>query len=103
MRRLILVPLCTVVALDAQVEERVSALLARMTLEEKIGQLTQMFFRFVPDTAKPQERIRKGQAGSYLFVTEPAIINRLQHVAVEESRMHIPLLIGFDRQARPGR
>lgn len=81
---------------DAQVDQRVNALLAKMTLEEKIGQLTQMFFRLIPDTVKPEERIRKGQVGSYLFVTEPAIINRLQHIAVDESRMHIPLLMGFD-------
>jgi beta-glucosidase len=50
----------------------------------------------IPDGVKPEERIRKGQVGSFLFVTDPAVVNRLQHVAMEESRLRIPLLIGFD-------
>ncbi|MBZ5702590.1 MAG: beta-glucosidase BglX [Acidobacteriia bacterium] len=81
---------------DAEVERRVSALLRQMTLEEKTGQLTQIFYKFIPDSATPEERIRKGEAGSYLFVTDPAEVNRLQRVAVEQSRLHIPLLMGFD-------
>jgi beta-glucosidase len=80
---------------DQQVDKRVNALLGRMTLEEKIGQLTQIFY-MIPDGVKPEERIRKGQVGSFLFVTDPAVVNRLQHVAMEESRLRIPLLIGFD-------
>jgi beta-glucosidase len=67
-----------------------------MTIDEKIGQLTQLFYQFFPDTVSFDERVRKGEVGSYLFLTDPAIINHLQHVAVEQSRMHIPLLIGFD-------
>lgn len=78
------------------VQQRADALLHRMTLEEKIGQLTQIFFQYFPDETTPEDRIRKGQVGSYLFLTDPVVINHLQHVAVEESRMHIPLLIGFD-------
>ena len=63
-----------------------------MTLDEKLGQLSQLFwYKNVPD-----DRVKKGQLGSYLFVTDPHEINRLQHVAVEQSRLHIPLLIGFD-------
>jgi beta-glucosidase len=81
---------------DAQVDQRADALLAQMTLEEKIGQLTQLFYGLVPDPVKPEDRIRKGEIGSLLFVTDPATINRLQKVAVEESRLHIPLIIGFD-------
>lgn len=80
---------------DPQVDKRVNALLGRMTLEEKIGQLTQIFY-IIPGAVKPEERIRKGQVGSFLFVTNPAVVNRLQHVAMEESRLHIPLLTGFD-------
>src|SRR5689334_11269706 len=57
---------------DAQVNQRVNALLAQMTLEEKIGQLTQLFFGLIPDTVKPEDRIRKGEVGSLLFVTDPA-------------------------------
>jgi hypothetical protein len=37
-----------------------------------------------------------GGAASLLFVTDPATINRLQHLAVDKSRLRIPLLFGFD-------
>jgi beta-glucosidase len=40
--------------------------------------------------------IREGKIGSLLFVTDPATINRFQKVAVEQSRLKIPLLFGFD-------
>jgi len=81
---------------EDEVRQRADSLLNRMTLHEKIGQLTQIFYQYFPDTTSVDDRIRKGEVGSYLFVTDPSIIDHLQHVAVEESRMHIPLLIGFD-------
>ena len=81
---------------EATVRQRANGLLRDMTTEEKIGQLTQLFYQYFPDTVSFEERIRKGQVGSFLFITDPVAINHLQHVAVEESRMHIPLLIGFD-------
>ena len=37
-----------------------------------------------------------GEVGSLLFLTDPAAINRLQHLAVEKSRLHIPLIFGYD-------
>lgn len=40
--------------------------------------------------------IRAGQAGSVLFVSDPQLANRLQRIAVDKSRLHIPLLFGFD-------
>jgi len=77
---------------DAKVEVRAESLLKQMTLDEKLGQLSQLFwYKNIPD-----ERVKKGELGSYLFITDPHEINRLQHVAVEQSRLHIPLLIGFD-------
>ena len=82
---------------EASVARRATALLAKMTLEEKIGQLNQLFFfsQFAkPETIEPQ--IREGKIGSLLFVTDPVVINRLQKVAVEQSRLKIPLLFGFD-------
>lgn len=81
---------------EAAVKQRANTLLRDMTTDEKIGQLTQLFYQYFPDTVSFEERIRKGQVGSFLFITDPVAINHLQHVAVEESRMHIPLLIGFD-------
>jgi beta-glucosidase len=77
---------------DVKVEARAEELLKRMTLDEKLGQLSQLFwYKGIPD-----DRVIKGELGSYLFITDPHEINRLQHVAVEKSRLHIPLLIGFD-------
>ena len=73
----------------------VNNLLARMTLEEKIGQMSQLSFK---DSAKTglDGDVRKGAIGSFLFITDPVQINRLQHIAVDESRLHIPLIFGFD-------
>lgn len=82
---------------DADVSKRAAALLARMTLDEKIGQLNQLFYLQLlmqPEMVEPG--IREGKIGSLLFVTDPAIINRFQKVAVEQSRLKIPLLFGFD-------
>jgi beta-glucosidase len=80
-------------------EQRTDALLKQMTLEEKIGQLNQaagLPLVQIPDAPPAEELVRKGLAGSVLWVTEPADINRFQKIAVEESRLHIPLLIGLD-------
>ena len=80
---------------DAEVKKRVDTLLQQMTPEEKVGQMSQLFLFTKPDAAI-ESRLAKGQLGSLLFVTDPAVINHLQHVAVEQSRLHIPLLFGFD-------
>jgi len=45
---------------------------------------------------KPDDAIAKGQVGSVLWLIDVKEINRLQHMAVEKSRLHIPLLVGFD-------
>jgi len=74
--------------------KRASELLHRMTTEEKLGQLVQLFV-FAPSPAV-DERIRSGHMGSALFVTDPTEINRLQHLAVDNTRLHIPLIFGFD-------
>ena len=79
------------------ISKRAAALVARMTLEEKVGQLNQLFHisQFMkPETVEPS--IREGNVGSLLFVTDPATINRFQRIAVEQSRMKIPLLFAFD-------
>lgn len=76
---------------------KINALLERMTIEEKIGQLTQIGgVPLIPDKLEPEERIRRGQAGSILWVSDPVAINRLQRIAVEESRLKIPLVFGLD-------
>ena len=82
---------------EQEVRVRVDALLSRMTLEEKIGQLSQIGgVAFIPGAPKPEDAIRKGGAGSILWLSDPAAINRLQHIAMEETRLKIPLLFGLD-------
>lgn len=79
----------------AQVNGHVNELLQQMTLEEKIGQLTQLG-PYIPDPVAIEDRIRQGAVGSILWVSDPAEINRLQRIAVEQSRLHVPLLFGLD-------
>ena len=83
---------------DAVVRARADALIAKMTPEEKAGQITQYFdFTSAPDEAKRvTAEMAAGRAGSLLFVTDPAELDRLQHIAVEKTRLKIPLLFGFD-------
>jgi beta-glucosidase len=78
-------------------EARVEALLRRMTLEEKIGQLQQLDGdvdgRFRPEHL---ELARSGRLGSTLNVRGARSVNELQRAAVEGSRLKVPLLFGFD-------
>jgi beta-glucosidase len=80
---------------DREIREQADSLLRRMTPDEKIGQLSDIFLLGKPGESL-QQKIRKGEIGSFLFATDPALINRVQRIAVEESRLHIPLLFGFD-------
>src|SRR5678815_2353735 len=79
------------------VEARVNALLAKMTLEEKLGQLQQLDGEG-NGTFRPEhlELARKGLLGSTLNVRGAKQVNQLQHVAMDESRLKIPVLFGFD-------
>ncbi len=72
------------------IEARVNSLLAQMTLQEKLEQI-----QLLPDFLVTDQEVQKG-LGSILSVTDPVQINRLQHIAVEQSRLHIPLLFAFD-------
>jgi beta-glucosidase len=75
---------------DRSIESRVNDLLSRMTLEEKLEQVT-----LLPDFKVTEDEVRRG-LGSILSLTDPARIRRLQEIAVEESRLGIPLLFAFD-------
>ena len=81
------------------VTNRANDLLKQMTLDEKIAQLSQLPGAHVPGYSsdeKPEETIKKLGAGSVLWVSDPKDIDRLQHLAVEQSRLHIPILFGLD-------
>ena len=77
-------------AASPAVEARVNSLLAHMTLEEKLQQI-----QLLPDFLVTDDAVRSG-LGSILSVTDPARIRELQRLAVEESRLKIPLLFAFD-------
>ena len=86
---------------DTQVRDKASNLLRQMTLDEKIAQLSQLPGFPVPEfkenvTKTLEEILKQVGAGSVLWVSDPKEINRLQHVAVEQSRLHIPVLFGLD-------
>jgi beta-glucosidase len=82
--------------LDAQVE----SLLHGMTLEEKIGQLVQYSAGQAtgPGTGRTdyKDMIARGQIGALLNVIDTPLLNEYQRIAVEKSRLHIPLLFGLD-------
>lgn len=79
------------------IDRRVDDLMSRMTIDEKVGQLNQHFYFSQFMKAETMEAgVREGEIGSLLFVTDPATINRFQKIAVEQSRLKIPLLFGFD-------
>jgi beta-glucosidase len=79
---------------EAEVHRRATELLAKMTSEEKIGQLSVIF---ALGTGKSlMANIAQGDVGSILFATDASLTNKLQHQAVDGSRLHIPLLFGFD-------
>jgi beta-glucosidase len=83
---------------DSSLAQRADALLATMTLEEKAGQLSQYFYMggWTAQNELVEAQVRAGQAGSLLFVANARETNRLQRIAVEQSRLKIPLLFGFD-------
>lgn len=85
-------------AAQAASARRALDLLARMTVEEKVGQLSQFFYIDASPTMarRVETAIAGGQAGAVLFVSDPVKINRLQKMAVEQSRLKIPLLVGYD-------
>ncbi len=87
-------------AQDAKMNGYVSQLLGKMTLEEKIGQLNLV----TPGGAVTgsvvstdvDAKIRKGQVGGLFGITGPDKVRKAQEIAVNNSRLHIPLLFGLD-------
>lgn len=83
---------------DEAVRARADALIAQMTPHEKAGQITQYFdFLNAPEeAARVEQEVAAALAGSLLFVHDPAQLDRLQRIAVEQTRLKIPLLFGYD-------
>ena len=79
--------------IDSAIESKVENLLSKMTLEEKLGQMNQLSPWNFDELA---DRIRKGEVGSILNVVNPEEVNKIQKIAVEESRLGIPILVSRD-------
>ena len=89
---------------NASIDQKVATLLSKMTLEEKIGQMNQYngFWDFTGpapkdgDAKNKYEHLKKGYVGAVLNVRGVENVRKLQKMVVEESRLGIPLLFGFD-------
>jgi beta-glucosidase len=77
-------------------EQRVAELLGRMTLAEKIGQMNQVHAGDMDPVEELGDALRAGRIGSVINQVDVATVNELQRIAVEESRLGIPLLVGRD-------
>jgi beta-glucosidase len=104
---LILFLLCTISAFSQQpflsspsVEKQINSLLQKMTLEEKVGQLVQYSAGSPtgPGTGRNDypDMIAAGQVGSLFNLSGAKKVNAMQRIAVEKSRLHIPLIFGQD-------
>ncbi|PUU70770.1 beta-glucosidase BglX [Flavobacterium sp. WLB] len=86
------------------IEDRITLLMKEMTLEEKVGQMNQYngswdVTRPKPESGSNEEKynnIKKGWVGSMLTVRGVKEVRAVQKIAVEETRLGIPLLFGFD-------
>jgi beta-glucosidase len=86
------------------IEDRIDLLMKQMTLEEKVGQMNQYngFWEATGPTPKEgnaalkYEHLRKGWVGSMLSVRGVKEVKAVQRIVVEETRLGIPLIIGFD-------
>src|SRR5439155_14130786 len=76
------------------------SLLALMTLEEKLGQITQTpagWGQTGPTVdAGGEQAVREGKLGSFLSLYGADVTRKMQRIAVEQSRLHIPLIFGYD-------
>ncbi|MFN8400258.1 MAG: beta-glucosidase BglX [Anaerolineales bacterium] len=81
---------------EKQVSAKVEALLKKMSLEEKIGQLNQVGGAAFSPGPAAEDQIRKGGAGSVLWLNDTQKFNELQKIAIEESPSGIPLLFALD-------
>src|SRR6185312_10413179 len=78
------------------IEQRVENLVRRMTIDEKIGQMSQSTSLSTPLSDAIRQQIRAGRWGSFLNAGSPADRAEAQNIALHESRLGIPLLFGRD-------
>ena len=78
--------------LDRHTERRIDSLMRRMTLRDKLNQLALLS----DGQMKENPAEARKPVGGVFSETDPVLINRYQHDAVEHSRLHIPILFAFD-------
>lgn len=76
------------------IEERIDSILSKMSISEKVGQLNQLDGRGNIEELK--KMILNGKVGSVMNVTDPNVVNELQHIACSSSRTNIPLIFTRD-------
>ena len=93
--------------LNEKIEKKIDSLLEKMTVHEKIGQLNQVMMPSTDDE-KVFEALRNGEIGSLIMATSgyagngekrlenSRLVNEMQRIAVEESRLGIPVIYGRD-------
>jgi beta-glucosidase len=105
LKKIFLILLCTSVTwsctqnrtgTDRETEKKISRLISQMTLEEKIGQLNQISSSNTGMDERLAEAVENGQVGSILNEVDPSRVNAYQKIAVEGSRLGIPLIVGRD-------
>ena len=90
--------LAALILLGADAGVDIDKLVGRMTVREKLGQLNQLVFdRSVLEGDGWREALRRGEVSSYIwFISDSKFRNEVQRIAVEESRLGIPLIFGMD-------
>ena len=86
----------SVIKTTSKNQYKIESLLLQMTLNEKIGQLCQVMGDYGQVSEQLKQRIKQAEIGSIINETDPTTVKELQRIAVEESRLGIPLLIGRD-------
>jgi beta-glucosidase len=97
---LLLVSALSAQQISVKDKAKIDALMKQMTVDEKIGQLNQVTVGI--DVTGPvvsknvEEKIKQGLVGSLLNTYTPSAVRKMQDLAVKNSRLHIPLLFGYD-------
>jgi beta-glucosidase len=87
-------------SVDTKMNQFISSLMSKMTLDEKIGQLNLVTpggaVTGAVVSSDVDKKIRNGQVGGLFGITGPDKVRRAQEIAVNNSRLHIPLIFGLD-------
>lgn len=81
---------------EAEMKRFIDQLMSRMTIVDKVEQMEQAAGQSMYTSDAKAEELARNGVGSFLFFTDPVRINELQRIAVTQSRLHIPMLFGYD-------